>query len=131
MIMTKNSVKDELFEEHGTVAMIFRDIVADIDEESCEVKEVQYITQGSKAGILANIEWYRNKAFENADKEQRLMQSQEAQAFLNATDWVENQLSRCERLYGKTSTRYKELFEKRKEILLQREEWVEIVRGCK
>ncbi len=64
--------------------------------------------------------WQRQVAKQEAEKAQKL---------LDDTDWVENQLSRTERLYGKESQEYLELMEKRRALLVQREAWVDTVRA--
>ncbi len=60
-------------------------------------------------------------------KEQALADAKQAEQNLPDTDWVENQLSRCRRLYGAESIEYANVFARRKDLLLQREAWVEIV----
>lgn len=54
----------------------------------------------------------------------------QAESNLLDTDWVENQLSRCALLYGGDSPEYLALFDRRKDLLLQREAWVEVVRNA-
>lgn len=57
-------------------------------------------------------------------------QAEEAQRQLDATDYIEIQLIRTERLYGKESAEYKELLARRLDMLQQREAWVEAIRGA-
>ncbi len=69
---------------------------------------------------VERTKWRKHVAKADAEKAQKL---------LDGTDWVENQLSRTERLYGKESSEYLELLEKRRALLIQREAWVDTVRA--
>ena len=90
-----------------------------------------FIETETENGISYECDYYRTKnktlTFEqiHAQETARL-----AEQNLLSTDWVENQLSRCSLLYGVESTEYENLFARRKDLLLQREAWVEIVRNA-
>jgi hypothetical protein len=53
-----------------------------------------------------------------------------AQAYLDSTDWIHNQMARVKNLHGEDSAEYKELFAKRLPIMLEQERMVEVIRNA-
>lgn len=91
-----------------------------------------FIEQETDGDISYECDYYRTTdktaTFEQVHKQHL---ANEAQRQLDATDYIEIQLIRIERLYGKESEEYKDLLARRLDALQQRETWVEIIRGAK
>jgi Cft2 family RNA processing exonuclease len=61
--------------------------------------------------------------FYQGQKNEKQKEAEIAQDMLDKTDWIESQLSRYERLYGKDSAKYQEKLDERLPDLLKREAW--------
>ena len=91
-----------------------------------------FIEHETEDGVSYECDYYRTSdktsTFEQVHKQYL---ADDAQHQLDATDYIEIQLVRTERLYGKESAKYTELLAHRLDILQQREAWVEIVKGSR
>ena len=91
-----------------------------------------FIEHETEDGVSYECDYYRTSdktaTFEQVHKQYL---ADDAQHQLDATDYIEIQLTRTERLYGKESEEYKDLLARRLDALQQRETWVEIIRGAK
>lgn len=88
----------------------------------------EYEIEEVEAYVMDNLAWLLERAKEEERVSRLRNIAEQAQKQLDATDYVEIQLIRTERLYGKDSTEYQELLASRLGILEQREVWVQEVR---
>ena len=88
----------------------------------------EYEIEEVEAYVMDNLAWLLERAKEEERVSRLRNIAEQAQKQLDATDYVEIQLIRTERLYGKDSTEYQELLASRLDILEQREVWVQEVR---
>lgn len=120
----------ELFED-GTLHLY--DNITEVQmDETIEYECDLYVTKTklSETEVKASFETLLAECKQAKAKMQAELDAEQAEQNLLSTDWVENQLSRCEKLYGSESDEYKALFERRKDLLMQREAWVEIIRNA-
>ena len=91
-----------------------------------------FIEHEMEDGVSYECDCYRTidktATFEQVNKQYL---ADNAQRQLDATDYIEIQLIRTERLCGKESAEYTELLAHRLDILQQREAWVEVIRGAR
>lgn len=88
----------------------------------------EYEIEEVEAYVMDNLAWLLERAKEEERVSRLRNIAEQAQKQLDATDYVEIQLIRTERLYGKDSTEYQELLASRLGILEQREVLVQEVR---
>lgn len=122
------------FELIGSTLHLYDNIVEVISGEDehieydCDMYTVQTTLTGAE--VMAQFVALLLTCKEKEAKDKALADARQAEQNLLDTDWVENQLSRCSLLYGVESVEYSNLFARRKDLLLQREAWVEIVRNA-